>query len=206
MWGAIEMRRFCVTMFAAFACVSAAWGQTPIATLVTDGGCKALRRLNNAVPSFTWSGTCEGGLVSGIGIFSYQINSNGALIRIHSKALNVTGMETGAVWTVTDANIRRPDTVDSLRLSIMEDGVRGAGVILSPTAESAASAVWGAQHVLDIAGEKKLRSMDANTLLADVRRWHENPIAFIRNISVPGTAQSSNPDDPKVRGRSARGG
>lgn len=114
-----------------------AWGQgAEMRTLKTDAGCTVVWPVGLTIQQpVQWTGRCENGLATGLGLLSYQFDTGSlGIARWHIKAMFVNGKENGVNWVVADPIDRQSnDSSFSMSLSIRRDGERLSRKILQPS-------------------------------------------------------------------------
>ena len=188
-----------------------AWGQAiQIQTLKTDSGCSLLLAAGTTVEQpVQWTGSCENGLAANVGILSYQFDAGPVRgkVRWHVKAMFKNGKQIGVTWFVADPVLRFQNTDGSkpMVLVIRRDGQEASRKALQPT-DSLEQSFQTADAMINEAQSLGLPSMSADVLKNDIRQWYQNPNQYTGSSVASSRAAPLSSDDPKVFGRSARGG
>lgn len=193
----------------ALANVAPAMAQSPpLHRFPTTNGCDVVLpiytsnvRVNQPVEL---GGPCTGGLAQGPGRLVYVLESPLGTRKVVVRSTLVAGRLHGLTWFLNRA-LPQPETNEELRLTIrhMLDGHPGPVIVLDarmPLSEIHAKATAFA----DTASSSN-QSMSKAELLEELARWHRDPAAFPgAAIGTSAEPAQPRPDDPKVRGRSAR--
>jgi hypothetical protein len=160
---------------------------------ITDKGCSVMIKAPNVQTPLNWTGECKDGLAHGVGLLSYQFESDGKTLRWHVKGMRVSGKTEGLIWVLSDEKLRNtiPGLARSMVLSVEASGERVVQRKSIAPSDSVESALSQANAMLAEASRRNLLSVSTNVVEADIRQ-------FLQTIKTA--------DDPKVRGRSARGG
>ena len=190
-------------------CVSLGWGQgRSFKAYKTDDGCSVLMSGDAMFEEpVQWTGRCESGLVSGLGIFSGQFDTRSlGIARWHSKFRFLNGKEHGAGWVVADPLVRQTnDSTFSMRLQVRRDGERLKRTSLWPS-DPLDQSLQKAEEFVNEAVRLGLPTMTADELKNDVRQWYQNPSQYTGGGKAAGSAVQRGTDDPKTTGRGVRVG
>lgn len=190
-------------------CASLAWGQSRSSNAYkTDVGCSVLLGGDAVIEEpVQWTGRCESGLVSGLGILSYQFDTRSlGIARWHIKFRFLNGKEHGAGWSVADPLIRQSnDSSFSIILQVRRDGERLRRATLRPS-DSLDQSLQKAEEIANEAVSLGLPTMTADELKNDIRQWYLNPSQYTGGGKAAGSAAQRGTDDPKTVGRGMRGG
>jgi len=191
-------------------CASLVWGQSrPLKTYKTDAGCNVLMPGGDAVleEPLQWTGRCQDGLISGLGILSYQFNSGSfGILRWHHKIRFLNGKEHGAGWYAPDPVLKQNNDPNHLMiLYLKRDGERLRRVVLLPS-NSLDISLQKAEEIANEAVSLGLPTMTADELKDDIRQWHQNPGQYTGGAKAAGGVAQRGTDDPKTLGRGMRGG
>lgn len=219
MWGAIEMRRLCAAMLAAFACSSIAWAQTTDLRVNTQKGCAFLQRVDlsivRQIVNGNWSGSCAQGLISGAGVLSFEVRrTDGRSFSQTRMMLASEGKDSGVTLRLSTFSpylwikYPHPQGTEGIETHISADRsteIAGAAFI--------DKTVWEAFSAAAAKGTPTLSEPQIRAAISHYQSTgtfnREAVIALLQSTNQPNSqvANSSNSaDDPKVRGRSARGG
>ncbi len=187
-----------------------AWGQVSFQTFKTETGCKIFSTSKIDLPPYKWTGSCEDGFASGVGVYSFGLTSTESDGLAYIKSLRLNGKESGVRWYVYQAKMLNNNPSDpQIIIAISVDGQVGPRKRFS-TDITLDRALLSANALFDEALQQNLPSMSRDQFLSDIKRWHQNPMQFATNAGGDSgantPARSTQPDDPKVFGRSARGG
>lgn len=155
--------------------------------------------------SLRYEGDCPGGVANGVGTARFQIPMGKPLRETKVElqhAIRQNGLLTGVV---VEASIYPDFTPNSVTLVAYKAGTLGLtrrGAIemdtLSPS-ESLQVGLQKARALHDRVVAANVPTLPWANLEVLITRWHRNPVGFIQAGLIERL-----PDDPKVRGRSAR--
>jgi hypothetical protein len=192
--------------------VTSAYGQ---ARQSINNNCSALGNAAN-VP-VAWSAACRDGLADGLGIYSFtqpreQVKDTS---RWHQKVLMLNGERNGVALGIRDSNMIGDLYVGSwpiLRVSLFKDG----GVFDGKTydqlsATTLQTGLASARSLFAIAQSQNIPTQPWAEIEKTMRDWFANRSVSAEAFGAASAGRApagaaSAADDPKVFGRSARGG
>jgi hypothetical protein len=159
----------------------------------TDNGCSVVMTTNAPIEQpVQWTGRCVNGLASGVGILSYQFDTDSlGKARWHVKTMLTNGKENGVSWLVADPAIRQSnDATFNMNLYIRRNGERLSRKSLQTT-DSLDQSLQTADALANEAQGLGLPTMSADVLKIDIRQWYQNPSQYTGGASTSNMASNS---------------
>lgn len=184
-----------------------ALGQT-IRYSVNGGGCTALGF--EMTRPIAWTASCQDGLIDGIGVLTYMQLQNIAenTSREHEKILYIKGIRSGVLLNISDPNMRGAMNVTNeytLYMSLYKAGERIGRSNLRISSDNIQSGLSKAKVLFDQAEAQGIPTQQWAGIEKTVRDWFTNA-RMTSEVFGASRAVNTPADDPKVFGRSARGG
>jgi hypothetical protein len=202
---------------------SGAWGQEKqLTTVTTVSGCTLSMEMTTGMRKLNWTGECKNNLLEGHGVLSYEssqtVTKDGRHLNWESKWVNAGLMREGkpeGLWTSADKKSK------GIIFTSYRGGLTAGSMYFGDmTSDSNRKNTFGnVKTWLDEWSRGNLAAPRYAYLMAGLNAYYDNPNNFYSgNFSAPAAAtvatspaptpakQTSVADDPKVFGRSMRGG